>query len=167
MLFTILLLIMISCRKKAAQINLNCCTAAPPTALFEIIDQNGNGMVMSLKDRVMFSYADSGKTKAFKEHIGPLNSAWVNASTKKKFNGIVIEDIYSMAVLSTRLPNPIHTFNLSLNGEILGVVYFDYANYKNSLSQSTTSTFTFNSLPVKNLRVPGGRSYISVLQVKQ
>ena len=162
----ILALMISSCKKTVVNTTPACCTAGPPTALFEVVDQNGKGLLLSLQDSVKLSYADNGSTWSFLEPVVKLDSASVDTASYKKFNGLILQDKYTMALLSTRPGGPIHVFNLRVNGHDLGELYFDYNDYKSSLTQETTSAFELQSLPAKNFPMSGDKSYISVLQEK-
>ena len=163
---TLLALVLGSCKKIVVDHTPACCTAGPPTALFEVVDQDGNGLLLSLRDSVKLSYADNGSTWSFLEPVVKLDSASVDTASYKKFNGLILQDKYTMALLSTRPGGPIHVFNLRVNGHDLGELYFDYNDYKNSLTQASTTAFALQNVPAKNIMLEGGKFYLSVLQEK-
>lgn len=159
-------LIISSCKKNSTPAPEQCCAAGTAPTLFEVVDDNGEGMILSLKDSVVISYADSDKTKSFKEPVAALDPALVSTADYKTFNGFVIEDMYGMAALNTRPKSPVYNFNLRINGHDLGLLYFNYESYKNTQSQSTTTSFTLTELPARNIETLDKKHFISVLQAK-
>ena len=165
LLFAVTLMIS-SCKKNSSPAPEQCCTAGTAPTLFEVVDDNGKGMILSLKDSVVISYADSDKTKSFKEPVVALDPTLVSTADYGTFNGFVIEDMYGMAALNTRPQDPVYYFNLRIDGHDLGLLRFDYENYKNAQSQSTTTSFTLTELPARNIETLDKKHFISVLQAK-
>jgi len=159
-------LIISSCKKNSTPAPEQCCAAGTPPTLFEVLDDNGKGLILSLKDSVVVSYADSDKNKSFTEPVVALDPSLVSTADYETFNGFVIEDMYGMAALNTRAKAPVYYFNLRINGHDLGLMYFNYESYKNTQSQSTTTSFTLTELPARNIETLDKKHFISVLQAK-
>lgn len=143
----------------------------PAPVFFEIIGKDGKSMVYSLNDSVKISYNDNNQLKSFTLTIMKMEVATQDASAGSlKYNGFCITDNAKMSDLSSRVPNPIHNFNLSFNRVNIGAVYLDYQNYLNAYPKLSSSTLTFNNIPVNqdnSITIKGGGNYnLNLLQVQ-
>jgi hypothetical protein len=137
-------------------------TALPGVA-FQILNKKGEAMVTSHTDTVIISYTSGGSTQVFREPVIGLNLPATYPEEIEKYHSVMASDQYSMTELSVRAQNPVHTFNLSLNGKTLGTIYFDYNAYMNALNQASSPAFTFNGVPI-TADVTGGM-HLNIIQL--
>lgn len=138
-----MLIIFSSCKKQGV----NEITDPAPID-FEIIGKDGSSMVKSKRDSVTITYIDNNVTKVFRPSISRLQVSITDTSTASNYNGLFISDNAIMSGLSSRSPNPIYSYSLSLNGVSLGTIYVNYWQYQDAYPQLSSPAFTFNNIPV-------------------
>ncbi|WP_158993325.1 hypothetical protein, partial [Mucilaginibacter sp. L196] len=104
-------------------------TTLPLPINMEIIGKDGKSMVTSKSDSITISYTENGVAKSFHPNILTLQNA-TDGSTASNYNGLVINDNAVMSDLSSQTINPVHNFNINLNGVDLSVIYVDYWKYE-------------------------------------
>ena len=116
---------------------------------FVVIDRNGNSLVSTLKDSVSVTYLDNASTYTNKTIGLTIAKNYTNyptdtTSVSPKYNGLYISDYGRLSALSGQSP-AINTFNLSINGKSIGVIYINYSNYQMSYPNLTVDALTFNN----------------------
>jgi hypothetical protein len=140
-LFAILLFVTnFSCKKQE-----KCCTAAAPGLLYQVIDKNGENILNSHSDSVTLTYNNS----QFYDRVFELIT---NSTGLTLIDGKMVQ---LNAGIGT--PNPIHTFELSYNGQNLGSIYLD--SVKQHSNWQEAKVFTFNNVPVKLDSTSGAHIY--------
>ncbi len=118
-------------------------------------------MIHSPKDNVVITYSDNNVTHTVTLSIVKLPTSLTDTTASPKYNGLFITDKFQMSDLSARDPNPVHTFNLSLNGVNIGVIYLDYWGYQAAYPKLSSPALTFNGVPVTEDRTVSAISSIS------
>ena len=141
----------------------------PPASLnFEILGKDGKSVITSIHDTLVVSYTDNGTVNTFNLHVMKLYTNLPDTtSVSAKYNGYYITDNVLMSDLSSRSPNPVRSFNLSLNGKNIGTIYVDYWQYEANYPQPSSSALTFNNVQVNydtTIGLPG--SDINLLQMQ-
>ena len=116
---------------------------------FVVLDRNGNSLISTLKDSVAVTYQEVNTSNAVHTLRLTINKNYTNypadtTSVSAKYNGLYITDNAQLSVLSSQSP-AINTFNLSINGKSMGVIYINYSNYQMSYPNLTVDAFTFNN----------------------
>ena len=130
-------------------------TTSPAPVYFEIIGQNGNNILHSVKDSLIATYTMNGVTVTSRLTIYKVQVSATDTTAVTKYNGFVISDRDYPAkgnggYLSVASAGGIRDFNLTLNGISIGTLYLDYWGWLGlPFPPPPSSTFAFNGVPGK------------------
>jgi len=134
--------------------------------LFEIIGSDGKSLVHSQGDSVKITYTDGNTVKSYNLSIMKLYTT-DTVTLSSSYNGIYLSDNAVMSSLSNRNPNPIHNFNIFLDGINLGVIYLDYRQYVKAFpNPSSNLTFKGEEVMGNAIGFAGGAYDLNLLPVK-
>jgi len=141
-LMIILSFIAISCKKPVGNEH-----TVPAPIYFNIIGQNGNNVIHSLKDTLVVTYVMNGLTKNSRLTVYKVQASPTDTTLISQYNGFVITDLNPLdhqGYISSPSGAGVRNFSLYLNGVSIGSIYLDYWGYlSTAYPHSPSSTFTF------------------------
>lgn len=125
-LFTTLLVVgMMGCKKTTTdqmQVISSSCTSPPAPVVMVLLNKKGNNLVLTATDKVVISYSENGQIQT----IACMLESLVDATTRQpttKYTGMAVGcDLGSYSVRQT---NPIKTFQVTVNSQVAGTIYYD------------------------------------------
>lgn len=135
---------LISCKTQispplAGQLNQNCGFPPAPTT-FVVLDKAGHSLIKSTDDELTISFTENGQTNHVAYVIRQLSD-----TTKYGSLGVDCE----ISSYSVRQGSPIKTFQLSINGQNAGTIYYDIEKVDFSKGCYKVNSFKFNGVEVK------------------
>ncbi len=141
----------VSCKKATPNIVGSCGSPPQPVGMI-LLDKQGHNLVKSVADKVVFSYVDNGQTQTIPCVIKPLQDLSTGQPTTKYDGGLGVG--CDLGGYSVRQSNPIKTFQVIVNSQAAGTIYYDLQ--KNTLQSSATVqdcftviSFQLNTVPVQ------------------
>lgn len=127
------------------------CTAPPAPVTFVLVDKQGHSLVTSGTDQVVVSYRENGQPKTVPCVIGPLLDAATHQPSAK-YGGLLVG--CSLGAYSVRQTNPVKTFQVTVNNQAAGTIYYDL---QPNAARTVTGvadcfqliSFRFNAVPVQ------------------
>ena len=152
--FLVLLVGAVGCKKTDSdqtQKIISSCTAPPSPVMFVLLNKQGNSLVTTSADQVVLSYSDNGQTRTIPCVIGPLQDAATRQPTAK-YGGLLIG--CSIGDYSVRQTNPIKTFQVTVNNQGAGTIYYDLQPNTDRTPTGVQDcfkllSFQFNTVPVQ------------------
>lgn len=115
----------VGCKKEDSdqtQKIISSCAAPPAPVTFVLLDKQGHSLVTTASDQVVLSYSENGQTRALPCVIGPLQDAATQKPTSK-YGGLLIG--CNIGDYSVRQNNPVKTFQVTVNNQAAGTIYYD------------------------------------------
>lgn len=105
-----------------------------------LLDKQGHNLVKSVADKVVISYTDNGQTQTIPCVIRPVQDTGTGQPTTKYDGGLGVG--CALGGYSVRQSNPIKTFQVIVNSQAAGTIYYDLQ--KNAPQNSATVQDCFN-----------------------
>ena len=128
----------------------------PAPIRFEVIGNNGNNIINSIKDSLAVTYTENGIAEYHRLNVYKVQVSATDTTPVSKYNGFVISDQdYALGgntgyISMASGEGGVRDFNLYLNGVRAGSFHFDYWGYLSlPYPPPLSSTCTFNGIPVK------------------
>lgn len=152
--FWVLLVGAVSCKKTDSdqtQKIISSCTVPPSPVTFVLLNKQGNSLVTTSADQVVLSYSENGQTRTIPCIVGPLQDAATHQPSTK-YGGLVVG--CSIGDYSVRQNNPIKAFQVTVNNQAAGTIYYDLQPNTDRTPTGVQDcfkliSFQFNTVPVQ------------------
>lgn len=145
---------LVSCKKTDSdqtQKIISSCTTPPAPVTFVLLSKQGQTLVTSSADQVVLVYSENGHSQTISCVIAPLQDAATRQPTAK-YGGLVIG--CNIGDYSVRPTNPVKTFQVLVNNQAAGTLYYDLKPNADRTSVGVQDcfkllSFQFNTAPVQ------------------
>jgi len=116
-----------------------------------LLNKQGTNLVMATTDKVVITYNQNGQTQTIPCLIGPLDDGTTGQRTTK-YGGLAVG--CSLGDYSIRQANPVKTFQVMVNNQAAGTIYYDLQPDPARTSTGVQNcfkvvSFQLNTIPVQ------------------
>lgn len=157
---------MVGCKKADSDYTqqiISSCTSPPAPVVMILLDKKGNNLVKTAADKVVISYKEAGQTITIPCTFGSLEDASTRQPTAK-YPGLAVGCEFGS--YSIRETKPAKTFQIMVNDQAAGTVYYDLQPNTARTSTGVQDCFKLISFQLNTRAVPTDetvRPFVAVL----